>query len=211
MLRHLARSGGSSDDRDEAALGGELSLRERLTAQGMDLLHGRWLRDWADAVRRNHGLEHATVSILFTRRGPSRIAGRASADGFFIVGGDIDEQLLDSCAREALSRMQRGERSLAVSPFCGTNIAVSGALTAAFTMFALARTGDRGIRDRFANASTAAMFGVILAQPVGRLVQKHLTTRGDVQYVEIIGTRTLLPGVRKVYTSGARYRTPESD
>src|SRR5690606_23612638 len=108
-------------------------------------------------------------------------------------------------------RMQRGERSLAVSPFCGTNIAVSGALTAAFTMFALARTGDRSVRDRFANASTAATVGVILAQPVGRLVQKHLTTRGDVQYVEIIGTRTLLPGVRKVYTSGARYRTPETD
>ncbi len=211
MLRHLAQGGGTSDDRDQTPISDDLGARDRLAARAVELLHGRWLRDWADAVRRNHGLEHATVSVLFAKRGPSRIAGRAAADGFFIVGGDIDEQFLESCAREALSRMQRGERSMAVSPFCGTNIAVTGALTAAFTMFALARTGDRGLRDRFSNASSAAMLGVVLAQPLGRLVQKHLTTRGDVQYVEIIGTRTLLPGVRKVYTSGARYRTPESD
>ncbi len=206
MLRYLTRGDGNDDANADEATG----MLDRLATRGSTILNGRWLRDWADAVRRNHGLEHATVAVLFAKRGPTRLAGRAAADGFFIVGGNVDEQLLDQCAREALDRMQRGERSLAVSPFCGTNIAVTGAVTAALIMLTLARTGDQSLRERFANASTAGMFGVLLAQPVGRFVQKHITTRGDVQYVEIIGTRTLMPGVHKISTSGARYRTPES-
>ena len=47
------------------------------------------VRRWLDAVRRNHALEHATVAVLLARRGPMRLAGRASGDGFFILG-DID-------------------------------------------------------------------------------------------------------------------------
>ncbi len=79
------------------------------------------LRSWLDAIRRNHGLEHATVAVLVARSGPRRIAGRAAADGFFILG-TVDEDLLLSCAREGLARMQRGEHELAVSPHCGIEI-----------------------------------------------------------------------------------------
>jgi hypothetical protein len=168
-------------------------------------LQGEWLRDWADAVRHNHGLEHATVTVLLARRGPMRLAGRAAADGFYIIG-DVDEALLDQCAHDALGRMQRGEASLAVSPLCGTNIAVTGALTAALVMASLARTGERPMRERYGNAFTAAMIGAVAAQPLGRLVQKHITTRGDVDRVEIVGTKTIIPGVRKVVTRGAGER-----
>ncbi len=80
-------------------------------------------QSWLDAVRRNHALEHATVAVLLARHGPTRLAGRASGDGFFIFG-DIEEGELTSCAHEALERLQRGESGLAVSPLCGTNIAV---------------------------------------------------------------------------------------
>lgn len=157
------------------------------------------LRRWIDAVRRNHGLEHATVTVLLARRGPLRLAGRASGDGFFILGA-VDEQLLLSCAREGLARLQRGEAALAISPLCGTNIAVTGALTAATTMAVLARDRHRATRDRFGNAFVASMFAVVAAQPLGRLVQRYLTTRADLDGVELVGVRTLLPGVRKVYT-----------
>ena len=58
-------------------------------------------RRWADDVRRNHSLEHATVAVLFGRRGPQRLAGRATKDGFFMIG-KIDEETLLSCAGEAL-------------------------------------------------------------------------------------------------------------
>jgi hypothetical protein len=41
---------------------------------------------------------------------------------------------------------------------------------------------------------------VVIGQPLGRLVQKYVTTRADLDRVELLGTRTLLPGIRKVYT-----------
>ena len=162
------------------------------------------LQRWANAIRRNHGLEHATVAVLFARHGPRRLAGRATKDGFFILGGDIDAAELLSCAREALERLQRGEAALAVSPMCGTNIAVTGALTAAATMAALRNGQRRSFLDRFANASTFAMFAVVLAQPAGALLQRLVTTRPDLDGVTIEGIRTLLPGVRKITTRAAR-------
>ena len=154
------------------------------------------IRGWVNSVRRNHALEHATVAVLLARHGPTRLAGRASGDGFFILG-DVGAEELASCASEALERLQRGQSSLAVSPLCGTNVAVAGLLAAGAATSVLA-SGNR--RDRFPNAFTAAMLGVIAAQPLGRLVQKHITTRADLQRTEIVGTRSLFGGLKKVYT-----------
>ena len=94
------------------------------------------------------------------RHGPQRLAGRASQDGFFIFGEVSDDELAD-CAHEALARLQRGESSLAVSPLCGTNIAVAGLLAAGAATAVLSRN-----RTRFGNAFTAAMLGVFLSQPL---------------------------------------------
>ena len=179
-------------------------------------MSGSWtaLRGWVEAVRRNHGVEHATVAVLFARRGPQRIAGRAANDGFFIIGA-VDDGLLLSCAREALDRMQRGERELAVSPHCGTNILVTAALSTLATANALSQgSGQPGraaqpgrpgrpLRDRLGNAFTASIFAIIAAQPLGRLLQRMVTTSADVQDMEIVEVRTYLPGVRKVITRGA--------
>lgn len=159
-------------------------------------------RPWIDAIRRNHGVEHATVAVLFSRTGPQRIAGRAARDGFFILGA-VDEDLLLSCAHEALGRMQRGEGDLAVSPHCGTNIAVTAVLSTLGTMSALTKHTDRPLRDRFGEAMTASILAIVAAQPLGRLVQRYLTTRADVQAMSIVRVQTYVPGVRKVITSGA--------
>ena len=85
----------------------------------------RMLKSLVNSVRRNHALEHATISILLSRQGPMRIVGRAVADGFYIYG-DISTDRLREFADEALLRLQKGEAHLAVSPLCGTNIAVAG-------------------------------------------------------------------------------------
>ena len=154
---------------------------------------------WINAVRRNHGLEHATVAVLFERYGPRRIAGRASGDGFFILG-KVDQQVLDECAHEALHRMQNGQPGLAVSPLCGTNIAVTGLFTAAAALNARRRAERQERSDGFMSAVTAAMIAVIAAQPAGRWLQQFVTTRGDVDDIEIVSTRQLLPGVKKVFT-----------
>ncbi|MBI3740233.1 MAG: hypothetical protein HY257_00560, partial [Chloroflexi bacterium] len=66
-------------------------------------------------VRRNHGIEHATVHILTARHPNLSLIGRADAQGFFIYGAVKTEEL-KTAAREAIARLQNGEANLAVHP-----------------------------------------------------------------------------------------------
>jgi hypothetical protein len=80
------------------------------------------------SVRRNHALEHATIAILLGKVGPNtRLVGRASTDGFYIYGNVPTDKIGESAA-EALARLKQGESQLAISPLCGTNLAVAGIL-----------------------------------------------------------------------------------
>jgi hypothetical protein len=134
-------------------------------------------------TRRNHALEHATVSLLLGRLGPSlRLVGRASADGFFIYG-DVPPNLLAECAQEGLARLKRGEAFWAVTPLCGTNIAAAGMLAGLSS--ALVLRNSKG-KDSLGNAMAAGMLAVTLAQPLGRLIQQHLTTSPDLTDTEIV-------------------------
>lgn len=152
------------------------------------------------AIRRNHALEHATVAVLLAKHGPMRIAGRASHNGFLLYA-DVTPEEVTACAREALRRMQSGQASLAVTPLCGTNIAMAG-LLAATAATAVLSFGS-GPRGKFSNAFVASMLAVIAAQPLGLLVQQHITTSPDLEPVEVLGTRVLRGNLKKVQTSGA--------
>ena len=151
---------------------------------------------WLDAVRRNHALEHATVAVLLARTGPQRLAGRASVDGFVIVG-EVETDALDAAAREALERLQRGQAGLAVSPLCGTNIVVTAALAALGATLMLAFGSGS---QRLPNAFMAAMACAGAGQPGGRIVQRHLTTLTDHADVEIVATRSVFRRMHKVET-----------
>jgi hypothetical protein len=141
------------------------------------------LSEYITNVRRNHALEHATVSLLIGRLGPDiRVVGRASADGFFLYG-DIPSELLSHCAQEALTRLQRGEAFWAVTPHCGTNIATTGVLAGLST---LAVTAGEGQKDRVSRAILVSMLAVVVAQPLGRMIQRHLTTSPDLIGTEIV-------------------------
>lgn len=157
-----------------------------------------------NAVRRNHALEHATVSILLSRRGPNlRILGRAAPDGFYIYG-DIPTDALREFADEGLARLQRGESHLAVSPLCGTNLAVAGVLAGLASLFAM---GGRTRLDGIPRALTAAMLAVIAAQPLGRLVQKHVTTSPELNGMRIVSVEPMgrrFPRLHKVRTAAAQ-------
>ena len=152
---------------------------------------------YVKAVRRNHALEHATVAVLLAKRGPTRLAGRASVDGFLLFG-DVGTEELQAAAVEALGRLKNGQASLAVTPLCGTNIAV-----AAFAAAATAASILASKRGRFSNAFVAAMFAVIGAQPLGLLLQQHVTTSPDLEPVSVVGIQQIAGLMRKVQTSGA--------
>ncbi len=144
---------------------------------------GRFVAD----VRRNHALEHATVSLLLGRLGPDlRVVGRASGDGFFLYG-DLPEKLLTECVHDALARLQRGEAFWAVTPHCGTNIATAGTLAGLASMVAL---GGGKRSDRLGAAVMASMLAIIVAQPVGRMIQRHITTSPDLLDTEIVSIET---------------------
>src|SRR3989304_10578610 len=102
------------------------------------------LKRVVNAVRRNPALEHATISILLSRHGPNiRVRGRAAPDGFYIYG-DIPTETLRELAHEGLARLQRGESHLAVSPLCGTHLAVAGGPAGVGSPFSLGRRRRAG-------------------------------------------------------------------
>src|SRR3972149_2408845 len=95
------------------------------------------LREMITSVRRNHALEHATISVLASRLGRDiRLVGRATRNGFYLYGDMTPEQVRESTI-EALHRLRRGESHLAVSPMCGTNLAVAGILGGGSSLLAL--------------------------------------------------------------------------
>lgn len=160
------------------------------------------LRTIVDATRRNHALEHGTVTLMLGRSAtPLRLVGRATGDGFFIYGR-VPTALLEGCARDALARLQRGEASLALTPLCGTNIAVGAILTGVASMLAM---GERRRWENLPNVVIAAMVSVSATQPLGRWVQQRLTTRPDLEGVRIVGVRRGLGGwLHKVETAADR-------
>jgi len=155
------------------------------------------------SVRRNHALEHATVAILMGRLGPGvRMVGRATRNGFYIYG-DVPTDRLQESAAEGLERLKRGEVSLAVSPLCGTNLAVAGLLAGASSLLAL---GNRSRLERLPNVLLSSMVAVLAAQPLGRLVQRYVTTSPDLADMEIVGVRQGEHGVARYHKVETRHR-----
>ena len=134
-------------------------------------------------IRQNHALEHATIAILARRsETPLVLAGRATPGGFYIYG-DVSTALLYEAAKEGLTRLQKGEAELAISPFCGTNIVVAGTLAGISALAALGK-GNR-MRQQLPRAIMAATMAILAAQPLGKRAQQYLTTSANVNEVHI--------------------------
>ena len=138
------------------------------------------------SVRRNHALEHATIAVLANKMGRDvRLVGRATRNGFYLYG-DMPADRVRESTIEALQRLRRGENHLAISPMCGTNLAVAGLLAGLSSLLAL---GNRSRVERIPNVLLASMSAVLVAQPLGRLAQKHLTTHPDLSDTELVAIR----------------------
>jgi hypothetical protein len=132
-------------------------------------------------IRRNHGLEHATIHVLSKRINNLSIVGRSDWKGFTLYGS-VDTAEVRYAANEALRRLRSGEAELAVHPRCGTVLAVTGLLTALATFVAIG-LDNREPHSRFRWSSIpaailAATGAALLAQPLGMAVQQKYTTSG---------------------------------
>jgi hypothetical protein len=76
-------------------------------------------------IRRNHGLEHATMNLLSKKFPSVSFYGRSDAKGFWI-NGNVSTDLLLETVQEALNRLKGGEKTLAVHENCGTNFITAG-------------------------------------------------------------------------------------
>jgi len=138
-------------------------------------------------TRRNHGLEHATIHVLSSRVRGLQMAGRSDAKGFVLIG-ECETPTVVSAVSDALSRMKRGEQSLAVHPNCGTNFVTAGYLTT-ITALLLTRGDNRrenGFFDRMPTLLMGMIAAVMVSQPLGMWLQKHITTDSNPGNLEVL-------------------------
>ena len=138
-------------------------------------------------IRRNHGLEHATIHILSKRIKKVSLAGYSDSGGFWLMGNIPTEEVLPA-VNEALRRLRAGEKELAIHPNCGTMFVTSGSLAGIAAAGAMMTAGRRW-RDQLGRvplAMTAATLALIIAQPVGFYLQQHVTTSGDPEGLEVV-------------------------
>lgn len=149
----------------------------------------------ANRVRRNHALEHATITVVTERHPHVFLSGRSNSRGFYIFG-EIETDELRSAADEALARLKGGEIHLAIHPRCGTNLAVAGLLSG---LAAVLAAQARPKQNRFAYAVLASLGALVVSPQIGTETQRHITTLaelGDLQIVSVQRRRfPLLKGV----------------
>ncbi len=137
-------------------------------------------------IRRNHAFEHATIHVLSSRVRGLRMSGLSDANGFTLFG-NVPTAQVERAAKDALARLKRGERQLAIHPNCGTNLVTTGAVTS--TTALLTTRGIRGpqdVRDRFPLIMLGMIAAVVASQPLGTWMQRNVTTDGDPADMEIL-------------------------
>jgi hypothetical protein len=133
------------------------------------------------AVRENHALEHATIVLLSKRFPDARLSGVSFATGFFVFG-DVPTEAVQPAAEQALARLRGGEPEMAIHERCGTNLAVAGMLTGLSAMTVARLRKPYNTPNNVILASTAAL---VLARPLGLLVQRYVTTRTPGQTMRV--------------------------
>jgi hypothetical protein len=143
-------------------------------------------------VRRNHGLEHATLNILARKYPHTPMGGHSDFNGFYIIG-NIPTAAVEEAVAQALGRLQGGETNLAIHANCGTNFVAAGTLAGLAAWLGMLGS-DQGLRkklERLPLVILLATVALVFAQPLGLFLQARLTTSSEPQDLQItqISTR----------------------
>lgn len=153
-------------------------------------------------VRRNHALEHATVTLLLERGIVPPLGGYSTSGGFFIFGR-VPTDLLREVVAEALVELNGGNEELAVSPHCGTNLA-TGTIIGVLLAKAILGKRRKGRLKRLPLAVMGLAIGVILGRPVGNVLQRRYTTLAQMGGLQVDRVISLwhgeAPGLHRVRT-----------
>ena len=154
-------------------------------------------------VRRNHGLEHATIHVLSEKHKNFSAQGNSNHKGFSLnIYGDIPEEAVADAVEEAYGRMKKGEHHLAVHPNCGT-VLLTTATMAAITAQATFAFEQRRQKQPHMNLSVllnalptailAVVIALIVSRPIGVQLQAKYTVEGDLQEMELHSVRPVEP------------------
>jgi hypothetical protein len=154
-------------------------------------------------IRRNHGLEHATIHVLSEQQKNFSAQGNSDHRGFHLnVYGNVPEEAVIKAVQEAYTRMKNGEHELAVHPNCGTVLLTTAAMAtlAAQATFALEQKRQRrsGIDlpvliNGLPMAVLSVVVALIISRPVGIQLQAKYTTEGDLGDLQVTSIRKIKP------------------
>jgi hypothetical protein len=156
-------------------------------------------------IRRNHGLEHATIHVLSEKHKRFSAQGNSDHRGFHLnIYGDVGEDDVAAAVAEAHRRLRGGERQLAVHPNCGTVLVTTATLAAiaaqAVFTFEAWRDGGRSRRgldglSALPNAILAVVLALIVGRPLGITLQERYTVDGDIGDLEVTSVRPVAPSL----------------
>lgn len=133
-------------------------------------------------LKKNHGLEHATINVLEDHYGYSQLAGYADENGFYIIGAqDLTE--VELAAREGQERLRAGENGLTIHERCGTTLTAANLLSAIIFIGILFWSGYFSIWSML----LAMLIANFIGPTLGDFLQKKVTTSADVANIYIVG------------------------
>lgn len=150
-------------------------------------------------IRRNHGLEHASLTILSQQKPALVLSGISFAGGFYVLG-EVETGDLRTAVFMALTRMQNGEKALAVHPNCGTNFVVSGFVAGFLAWLGMLNARDRRDKiERLPLIITLVTLAIIYTRPLGPLLQERVTTSGEPGALKIVDIYPLRIGNMRLH------------
>jgi Domain of unknown function (DUF6391) len=143
--------------------------------------------------RRNHALEHATIVVMMEREPGRKLNGFSTDDGFFVQGvRSISE--VESAAREAIRRLQSGEKRLAIHRNCGTTIVAANLLAAVFFLVTLGVFLYLGVGNLYLMILGSVILAFALRIPLSLLLQRFVTTDANLANAEVGWVEPAQPG-----------------
>ena len=151
-------------------------------------------------TRRNHALEHATIHILSERFPGRPMAGHSNPTGFFLLG-DLPTEHVREAVAEALTRLQNGERQLAIHEGCGTNYVVTGGLAALFSFIGMSGTKNNRERiERLPLVMLRSVLAFMIGQPLGPALQQQVTTEADPGNMTLVDVYPVAHNIHRIVT-----------
>lgn len=161
------------------------------------------LKETVSRVRRNHGLEHATIHVLTENVKQFSAQGNSDHRGFSLnVYGNVSDEQVAAAVSEAHRRLQSGERHLALHPNCGTVLVTTASMATIAVQFVF---GVDSIRSKQANGKLStivntgpmavlmAVLAIIVSKPVGMKLQELFTTDGDIGELQVVRVKRVSP------------------